>query len=171
MWLHSHAVYMSSNLQVGINNSRDKSFRHLPSELFFPYLFFFECFLSQVIPFLRDPAQLFSFHHATMRFPSLAVAWLTACVAQTLANQEIPFDRILWGEDGPAGNHMVKRQSQTTSTATSTRVADSACTNGPLTRSCWSSGYSAATDFDLKWPTTGRTVHVSRSVSMRRSLR
>lgn len=100
-----------------------------------------------------------------MRFTSLAVAWLTACVAQTFANQEIPFDRILWGEDGPAGNHMVKRQSQTTSTATSTRVADPACTNGPLTRSCWASGYSVATDFDAKWPTTGRTVHYDLTIT------
>lgn len=40
--------------------------------------------------------------------------------------------------------------------ATSTRVADSACTNGPLTRNCWSSGLSVATDFDAKAPPAGK---------------
>lgn len=35
---------------------------------------------------------------------------------------------------------------------------DTACTNGPLTRACWSNGYSIATDFDQKFPTTGNTV-------------
>ena len=43
-------------------------------------------------------------------------------------------------------------------TSTTSRVADAACTNGPLTRSCWKNGYSIATDFDLKFPTTGNTV-------------
>ena len=35
---------------------------------------------------------------------------------------------------------------------------DTACTNGALTRSCWTNGYSVATDFDQKFPTTGNTV-------------
>lgn len=43
-------------------------------------------------------------------------------------------------------------------TSTSTRVPDAACTNGPLTRSCWQNGYSVATDFDLKFPTGGATI-------------
>lgn len=38
------------------------------------------------------------------------------------------------------------------------QVADGACTNGPYTRACWSNGYSIATDFDQKFPTTGNTV-------------
>lgn len=37
-------------------------------------------------------------------------------------------------------------------------TADSSCKNGPLTRACWSNGYSIATDFDQKHPTTGNTV-------------
>ncbi|KAK4496153.1 hypothetical protein PRZ48_012132 [Zasmidium cellare] len=37
-------------------------------------------------------------------------------------------------------------------------TADGACTNGPLTRACWSDGFSIATDFDQKFPTTGNTV-------------
>lgn len=40
--------------------------------------------------------------------------------------------------------------------ATTTRVADSACTNGPLSRACWQAGYSIATDFDNKTPPNGR---------------
>lgn len=35
---------------------------------------------------------------------------------------------------------------------------DTVCTNGPTTRACWNSGYSIATDFDQKHPTTGVTV-------------
>ncbi|KAF2001988.1 multicopper oxidase [Amniculicola lignicola CBS 123094] len=54
-----------------------------------------------------------------------------------------------------------KRATSTSATATSTRVADSACTNGPLTRNCWSSGFTVATDFDAKWPSTGKTVSYS----------
>ncbi|KAI7541231.1 laccase precursor, partial [Hortaea werneckii] len=38
------------------------------------------------------------------------------------------------------------------------QVADGACKNGPYTRACWSNGYSIATDFDQKFPTTGSTV-------------
>jgi FtsP/CotA-like multicopper oxidase with cupredoxin domain len=40
--------------------------------------------------------------------------------------------------------------------ATSTRIADSACTHGPLSRACWQAGYSIATDFDNKTPRNGR---------------
>ena len=37
---------------------------------------------------------------------------------------------------------------------------DGACTNGPLTRACWSNGFSIATDFDNKAPPDGVTVTV-----------
>ncbi|KAI9643544.1 laccase, multicopper oxidase, benzenediol:oxygen oxidorectuctase [Ciborinia camelliae] len=52
--------------------------------------------------------------------------------------------------------------SSTTSTSTSTSaisslVADPACTNSPFTRACWGNGFSIATDFDNKNPTTGVT--------------
>lgn len=43
--------------------------------------------------------------------------------------------------------------------------ADSACKNGPLTRACWTSGYSIATDFDLKHPTTGATVRYDLTIT------
>ncbi|KAL9082176.1 MAG: hypothetical protein Q9159_006641 [Coniocarpon cinnabarinum] len=32
------------------------------------------------------------------------------------------------------------------------------CTHGPNTRACWSDGYSVATDFDKRWPSTGKTI-------------
>ena len=44
---------------------------------------------------------------------------------------------------------------------TSTKVSDSSCTNGPFTRQCWGNGFSIATDYDTKWPVTGKTVPVS----------
>jgi hypothetical protein len=85
-------------------------------------------------------------------------------------------DKILWGPGGkPNGLKMLKRQATTptpsvkassTSVApTSARVADSSCSNGPLTRSCWSNGFSIATDFDTKWPNTGKTVEYSLEIT------
>lgn len=96
-----------------------------------------------------------------MHFLSIASS-LLALAASSAASQ-LPPDHILWGEKGPAGNHMVRRQATTTAAAasTSTRVADAVCSNGPFTRSCWAPGYSIATDFDAKWPNTGKTVYVS----------
>lgn len=38
------------------------------------------------------------------------------------------------------------------------QTQDPACKNGPLTRACWQSGFSIATDFDNKLPPAGRTV-------------
>ena len=55
---------------------------------------------------------------------------------------------------------MVARQATTSTSAsasTTSLVADSACTHGPTSRACWSNGFSIATDFDLKFPDTGRT--------------
>ncbi|KAF2434506.1 hypothetical protein EJ08DRAFT_581930 [Tothia fuscella] len=71
---------------------------------------------------------------------------------------------------------MVKRQAtsapvstRTSSTAsvapTSTKAPDKACSNGPLTRACWSDGFSIATDFDTKWPNTGKTVHYDLEIT------
>lgn len=42
-----------------------------------------------------------------------------------------------------------------------TGAADVECTHGPLSRNCWSGGYSISTDVDDNWPNTGRTVSVS----------
>ncbi|KAK0940481.1 laccase, multicopper oxidase, benzenediol:oxygen oxidorectuctase [Friedmanniomyces endolithicus] len=75
-----------------------------------------------------------------MRFNQIAGACLAACTALTTA-AVVPAEPI------------EKRATSTTS-----RVADAACTNGPNTRACWKNGYSIATDFDQKFPTTGNTV-------------
>lgn len=42
---------------------------------------------------------------------------------------------------------------------------DTACTNGPYTRACWKNGYSIATDFDQKFPTTGNTVSYNLEIT------
>ncbi|KAI4761530.1 putative multicopper oxidase, type 1 [Aureobasidium sp. EXF-3400] len=63
---------------------------------------------------------------------------------------------------------MVRRQPSSTSSAASshtTLVADSACSNGPYTRSCWKNGYSIATDFDQKFPSTGNTVSYNLEIT------
>ena len=55
----------------------------------------------------------------------------------------------------------IERRATSTASASpssTSKVADSACKNGPLSRACWSNGYSIATDFDQKFPTTGNTV-------------
>lgn len=97
-----------------------------------------------------------------MRVQQLASACLLA-FASTSSALKLPPNHYLWGEKGPA---LVRRATSTASaTSTSTKVADSACTNGPLTRNCWSSGYSVATDFDAKWPTTGRTVSYNLEIT------
>lgn len=70
---------------------------------------------------------------------------------------------MLWGEKGPPGATLLPkaRIPQSAAEPLPLEERDTPCTNGPLTRSCWASGYSVATDFDAKWPTTGRTVTVS----------
>ena len=55
--------------------------------------------------------------------------------------------------------------SSTSASASSTLVADSSCKNGALTRSCWGNGYSIATDFDQKHPTTGNTVSYNLEIT------
>lgn len=44
-------------------------------------------------------------------------------------------------------------------------IRDTACTNGPYTRACWKNGYSIATDFDQKFPTTGKTVSYNLEIT------
>ncbi|KAK6438685.1 laccase, multicopper oxidase, benzenediol:oxygen oxidorectuctase [Oleoguttula sp. CCFEE 5521] len=78
-----------------------------------------------------------------MRFLNLAGVCL-AGLASIASAGVVPAERV---------NAVEKR-----ATSTTTRVADAACTNGPLTRSCWKNGYSVATDFDQKFPTGGATV-------------
>ncbi|KAL9097158.1 MAG: hypothetical protein Q9165_000585 [Trypethelium subeluteriae] len=55
--------------------------------------------------------------------------------------------------------------SATSSSASSTKSADGSCSNGALTRSCWGNGYSIATDFDQKHPTTGNTVSYNLEIT------
>ena len=92
-----------------------------------------------------------------MRFLSLAGTCFVA-LASTSVAETIPADHYLWGPKGPPTTIDKRQATSATPTATSTKVPDSACTNAPFTRSCWSDGFSAATDFDAKFPTTGKTV-------------
>ncbi|KAL2350173.1 putative multicopper oxidase, type 1 [Cryomyces antarcticus] len=95
--------------------------------------------------------------HSIGLFSICLLAFASLAFADT-----IPQDHILFGEQG-AG--LVKRASTTASTSTSTKVADASCTNGPLTRSCWGGGFSIATDFDQKHPTTGKTVSYNLEIT------
>ena len=36
------------------------------------------------------------------------------------------------------------------------------CEHGPKSRACWDGTHSIATDMDLQWPNTGKTVKVGR---------
>jgi hypothetical protein len=79
-----------------------------------------------------------------MLFKSLAV-WLSlGSLALSSPLRAEPLDA---SDDFPSFEEIVKRQ-------------DGACTNTPRTRSCWSNGYSIATDFDAKSPPDGTTVVV-----------
>ena len=80
----------------------------------------------------------------------------------------IPPDHVLWGPKGPPGATLIARASPTPSTSTPALLEerDPVCTNSPDSRDCWLDGFSVATDFDKKWPTTDKTnnaVHVSRT--------
>ncbi|KAK0664932.1 Laccase-3 [Lasiodiplodia hormozganensis] len=102
-----------------------------------------------------------------MRITSLAAAWLAAFVAHSSA-KILPPDHVAWGAEGPPdGFKVVPRAASTSSSAAaaSTKKADSACSNGPLTRACWANGYSAVTDFDAKWPNTGKTVYYTLDIT------
>ncbi|KAK5686267.1 laccase, multicopper oxidase, benzenediol:oxygen oxidorectuctase [Elasticomyces elasticus] len=52
-----------------------------------------------------------------------------------------------------------------TATSTSSAKPTSTCTNGPTSRNCWSGGLDISTDFDNNWPTTGRTVSYTWSIT------
>lgn len=92
-----------------------------------------------------------------MRFHNIAGGCLLGLVSTVLA--DVPPENVLWGPQGPSHTLKPRQASATSSSAasTSTRVADSVCKNTVLTRQCWDNQFSAATDFDVKWPTTGVT--------------
>ena len=97
-----------------------------------------------------------------MRVQSPLSLILAFFVAASLA--DLPPGKILWGEKG-APSAKKDQSSSPASPAERAHARDTVCTNGPLTRNCWASGYSVATDFDAKWPTTGKTVSVSSSLA------
>ncbi|KAH6860803.1 multicopper oxidase-domain-containing protein [Alternaria rosae] len=82
-----------------------------------------------------------------MLLPSLA-AWLSfgsVALAGPLRAEPL-------SDDFPSFEQIVKRQ-------------DGACTNTARTRSCWSNGYSIATDFDAKSPPDGTVVTYNFEIS------
>ena len=95
-----------------------------------------------------------------MRTQQLLAAGLLALTSLVSAERQ-----YLWGDDRMG--KMLKRATGTTSakSTTTSLVADSACSNGALTRSCWSSGFSIATDFDQKHPNTGKVVPYTLEVT------
>ncbi|KAG9897593.1 laccase precursor, partial [Aureobasidium melanogenum] len=99
-----------------------------------------------------------------MHLGSFTASCLLALASVTSASA--PARKYLWGRDQMG--KMVRRQASSTSSAavgTSTLVADSACSNGPYTRACWTDGFSIATDFDQKFPTTGKTVSYNLEIT------
>ncbi|KAK3116658.1 laccase, multicopper oxidase, benzenediol:oxygen oxidorectuctase [Teratosphaeriaceae sp. CCFEE 6253] len=52
-----------------------------------------------------------------------------------------------------------------TATSTTSVAPTSTCTNGPNSRNCWSGGLDINTDFDNNWPSTGRTVSYTWSIT------
>lgn len=92
-----------------------------------------------------------------MLFQKLAGTCLLALSSLAVAT-DLPKRDDLWGADRVGA--LIERQataSTSSATSTSSLVADSACTNSATSRDCWSDGYSIATDFDQKHPTTGVT--------------
>ncbi|KAJ9623971.1 laccase, multicopper oxidase, benzenediol:oxygen oxidorectuctase [Taxawa tesnikishii (nom. ined.)] len=63
------------------------------------------------------------------------------------AGSAIPFDLSV--------ANLLRRQASSTTTSV---APVGSCVNTALTRNCWSNGFTIATDFDQKWPQTGKTV-------------
>lgn len=81
-----------------------------------------------------------------MRLVSYTASCLLALASVSSASE--PGRKYLWGRDQMG--KMVRRQASSTTSAAAghtTLVADSACSNGPYTRSCWKDGYSIATEY------------------------
>jgi hypothetical protein len=81
-----------------------------------------------------------------MRLVSYTASCLLALASVSSASE--PGRKYLWGRDQMG--KMVRRQTSSTTSAAAghtTLVADSACSNGPYTRSCWKDGYSIATEY------------------------
>jgi len=98
-----------------------------------------------------------------MRFTSIVTAlaassFVTAREAFSDGGN-LPENHILRGVPPKALN---PRAASTLVTSATAAAPDASCTNGPTSRNCWSPGYSVATDFDQKWPTTGVTRYVSK---------
>lgn len=73
-------------------------------------------------------------------FTSIASAgYFLALLSSTALSAALPSLSVPWKKDGIFAR-------------------DSACSNGPFTRSCWEGGFSVDTDMDVKWPNTGKIV-------------
>ncbi|KAG9675976.1 laccase-like multicopper oxidase, partial [Aureobasidium melanogenum] len=70
-----------------------------------------------------------------------------------------------------AASAVVKRQASSTSSAAGSTTTltpddpDTECTNTASSRQCWGNGFSIATDFDQKFPDTGKTVPYTLTIT------
>lgn len=94
-----------------------------------------------------------------LRYAALCSIFIT-WVAAFGEGGTLPDDHFIYGPMGSPGAVDLAKRAKTTSSSTSS-ASTAACTFGPSSRNCWSNGYSVATDFDQKWPTTGVTRYVS----------
>ncbi|KAI9664629.1 MAG: hypothetical protein M1821_006075 [Bathelium mastoideum] len=94
-----------------------------------------------------------------MRFQLLAASSLALALGAQAANIPAEIGELVRrASTTSASSAKSTAASSTSSSTSSTLSADPQCTNGPTTRSCWSNGFSIATDFDQKHPNTGKTV-------------
>jgi hypothetical protein len=88
--------------------------------------------------------------------PIRLIAVCLLALGSTVSGERIHDDHILWGRQGKPTS-LVKRAVATSAAVAPPALAvatDHSCSNGPLTRNCWSSGFSISTDFDIHWPNT-----------------
>ncbi|KAG9545682.1 hypothetical protein KCU97_g21210, partial [Aureobasidium melanogenum] len=70
-----------------------------------------------------------------------------------------------------AASVAIKRQASSTSSAAGSTTTltpddpDTECTNTASSRQCWGNGFSIATDFDQKFPDTGKTVPYTLTIT------
>ena len=91
---------------------------------------------------------------------SLSFSFFAFSLSATVSLAEhIKPQNVIWGERGPAAATLLP-STKTSLKPDPIEERDSVCTHDAEHRTCWDGGYSVSTDFDKKWPTTGKTVHV-----------
>jgi FtsP/CotA-like multicopper oxidase with cupredoxin domain len=78
-------------------------------------------------------------------------------VASATMAAQVPESHVIWGAGGKASASTPgPRYNKTPFSSRPKTQVDQSCLKNIRDRSCWSQGHNITTDFDLKWPNTGK---------------